>query len=74
MMFAGFGISLPICWAPGLEFTAGRFRAWWLIFEVAVFRDDLQTGMLKFHVEQIKDELKAGSVTYYDLNTQRREP
>ncbi len=66
-MFVGFGISLPICWRPGYELSGGRLRAWWLIFEVAAFRDDLVTGMLRFTVEQIKDEMGGGTVTYYPL-------
>ncbi len=68
-MFIGFGVSLPICWLPGYEVQSGRLRAWWLVFEIAAFRHDLVTGMLRFTVEQIKDEMGDGTVTYYPLRS-----
>ena len=72
-MFIGIGASLPICWMPGYEMANGAFRMWWLCFEIAAFRDDLVTRMLKFHIEQIKGEMGDGTITYYPLDAQHKE-
>ena len=53
--FVALGVSLPICWKPGGEYTNSYVRLWWLTFEIVIgWRDYVSTEAHRY-VEILSD-------------------